>query len=71
MAKVAWSDIKPGDRVVCLVHAGIGRNGPEKMEKAGRVVMRSSHNGWVLNGGGKHGTPVLVDENNFVRATRK
>ena len=71
MANVAWNDIKPGDRVVCLVHAGIGRNGPEKKEKAGRVVMRSSHGGWVLNGGGKHGTPILVDESNFVRATRK
>jgi len=71
MAKVAWSDIKPGDRVVCLVHAGIGRNGTEKKEKVGKVVMRSSHGGWVLNGGGAHGTAVLVDENNFVRATRK
>jgi hypothetical protein len=71
MANVAYNDIQVGDRVVCLVHAGIGRNGPEKKEKAGKVVMRSLHGGWVLNGGGKHGTPVVVDANNFVRASRK
>lgn len=72
MANVAWNDIKPGDRVVCLVHAGIGRNGPEKKkEKAGKVVMRSAHNGWVLNSGGRHGVPILVDSDNFVKATRK
>jgi hypothetical protein len=66
--KIGWNDIRPGDRVVCLVHAGIGRNGPEKKEKAGRVVMRSAHNGWVLNSGGR---PILVDSDNFVKATRK
>lgn len=68
--KIAWNDIRAGDRVTCLIHAGIGRNGPEKKEKVGKAVMRSAHNGWVLNGGGRHGTPVLVDESNFVKATR-
>ncbi len=71
MANVAWKDIQTGDRVTCLVHAGIGRNGAEKKEKAGTAVMRSTYGGWVLNGGGKHGTPIVVDEKNFVKATRK
>jgi hypothetical protein len=32
----------------------------------GKVVMRSSHGGWVLNTGGKYGTPGLVDRDNYV-----
>ena len=71
MAKIAFSDIQVGDRVTCLIPNGRGREGVEYKEKAGRAVMRSSVGGWVLNGGGKHGTPVLVDADNFVTASRK
>lgn len=28
--------------------------------------MRSGHGGWVLNMGGKHGTPGIADDNNIV-----
>ena len=71
MANVAYEDIKHGDRVTCLIPNGRGRNGVEYKEKVGHAVMHSSTGGWVLNGGGRHGTPVLVDDENFVKATRR
>lgn len=65
-----FADIQPQDRVTILQYAGMGRNGKEYREATGRVVMRSAHGGWVLNMGGAHGTPGLVDETNFVRIKR-
>lgn len=34
----------------------------------GRAVMRSKYGGWVLNGGGRHGTPLLADNENIIKA---
>jgi len=57
---------KPGDKVVIRVPAGIGRNGQEWAERRGKVVMAfRSH--LVLNGGGRHGTPLVATAENFVR----
>lgn len=36
----------------------------------GRVVMRSSHGGWVVNIGGTYGTPKLCDQSNFIKLVR-
>jgi hypothetical protein len=51
--------VRHGDRVTILT--------PQGQERSGRAVMRSSHDGWVLNGGGRHGTPLLADDSNTVR----
>lgn len=58
--------VKNGDKVTILVPNGIGRNGQEWKEKTGRAVMHASHGGWVLNMGGKYGTPGVADEGNTV-----
>ena len=56
-----------GDRVTILVPAGLSlRNGQEYREKTGRAVMRGPA-GWVLNMGGKHGTPAIASTENIVR----
>jgi hypothetical protein len=34
-------------------------------------VMYSSNGGWVLNMGGKHGTPGIATEENTVRIRKK
>lgn len=55
--------VKVGDRVTILVPNGIGRHGQEWTRKTGRAVMRGPA-GWVLNMGGRFGTPgVATDEN--------
>lgn len=61
-----YSQIKPRSKITFLVYAGWGRNGAEYKEKTGQVVMSGPH-GWVVNGGGPHGTPYVVNEKNFVR----
>lgn len=58
--------IKHGDRVTILVSSGIGRNGIEWRESTGRAVMRGPA-GWVLNMGGRYGTPGIAGESNTVR----
>jgi hypothetical protein len=58
--------IKHGDRVTILVPAGIGRNGQEWAERTGKAVMYSSTGGWVLNMGGRYGTPGIASETNTV-----
>ena len=50
--------IRPGDRVTIRT--------PQGQEVSGRAVMKSSHGGWVLNMGGPHGRPGLVDARNIV-----
>jgi hypothetical protein len=63
--------IKPGDRVTILVHAGIGRNGPESTPRTGRAVMfNAQHESWVLNMGGAHGTPGIASVRNLVSVKR-
>lgn len=54
------NSIRPGSRVTILVHAGIGRDGPETTEKTGRAVMRGPA-GWVLNMGGGN-TALLASQ---------
>jgi len=66
----SFQDIKPGDRVTILVQNGIGRNGQEWRESSGRVIMRGEY-GWVLNMGGRHGTPGVCTKSNFVRFGKK
>lgn len=38
---------------------------PQNQTRKGRAVMRGPY-GWVLNCGGRHGTPAVVDERNVV-----
>jgi hypothetical protein len=65
-AQVYIDSIRPGDRVTILVPAGRGMNGQEWSESTGKAVMRSAHGGWVLNMGGRHGTPGIADARNIV-----
>jgi hypothetical protein len=58
--------IKPGDKVTILIYAGMGRYGAEYTRKSGRAVMRGPH-GWVLNMGGRYGTPAIADAENIVK----
>lgn len=64
-------DIKHGDRVTILVPCGLSRDGQEYRPKTGKAVMHSSHGGWVLNMGGKYGTPGLADETNTIAVKGK
>src|SRR5260370_24834166 len=54
--------IRPGDKVTILT--------PHGSKLTGRAVMRNSSGGWVLNLGGRHGTPGLADERNIVRVRK-
>ncbi len=62
--------VRAGDRVTVLVFAGQGMRGKEYRTKSGIAVMPSAEGGWVLDGGGRHGTPVLAHAANIV-AVRK
>lgn len=55
--------ISPGDRVTWVDRFG--------KERTGKAVMPSSHGGWVLNMGGAHGTPAVVDNANIVRVSKR
>lgn len=59
-----FSDIGVGDTVMLQTpHGGFIQ---------GRAVMRNrDYACWVLNAGGPHGTPKIVDADNFVRIVRK
>lgn len=61
--------IRPGDRVTILVPNGIGRHGTDWKEKTGRAVMRGPA-GWVLNMGGRYGTPGVATLDNLVTVTK-
>ena len=61
MAKLI-DTVRPGDKVTITT--------PRGQERTGRAVMRSSHGGWVLNMGGKHGTPGIADDRNVVRVSK-
>jgi hypothetical protein len=56
---------RPGDKIKFLVPNGIGREGVEWKAKSGKVVMVFPTH-VVVNGGGKYGTPHVVDDNNFI-----
>lgn len=51
--------VKPGSRVTIVDRFG--------KQRSGRAVMPCSAGGWVLNMGGRHGTPGIADDTNTVR----
>lgn len=57
-----WRGIAPGDLVTYVT--------PQGNTKSGKVVISATSH-VVLNAGGRHGTPAVVDERNYVshRAT--
>lgn len=57
----SFDSIRHGDRI--KFHYSSGSVGH------GRAVMRSPAGGWVVNTGGRYGTPSLVTEKNFISAT--
>lgn len=56
--KSVYNDIKPGSQVTMRTEHG--------SELTGRAMMKGPA-GWVLDLGGPHGTPGIVDQENFVR----
>lgn len=54
--------IEHGDHVTIVDRFG--------QKRSGKAVMRSSHGGWVLNMGGRHGTPGLADDSNIVHVRK-
>lgn len=69
-ARAAWTrqrksnpgwNIKPGDKVSFVDRFNKVRSG--------RAVMRSSYGGWVLNTGGRHGTPAIADDSNITKVS--
>jgi len=63
--KTLFAKISRGSRVTILVYGGLGRDGPEYVERTGRAVMPGPA-GWVLNMGGPHGTPGIASAENIV-----
>ena len=55
------SSVSPGARVTFVDYDGKLRTG--------RAVMRSSSGGWVLNMGGRYGTPAVVDDSNITKVS--
>jgi hypothetical protein len=53
-----FSTIRPGCRVTIVT--------PQHQQRTGTAVMRGPH-GWVLNLGGKHGTPGIATEANVIQ----
>jgi hypothetical protein len=56
-----FSTIQPGDRVTIVT--------PRGQEMTGRAVMKGPA-GWLLNVGGRYGTPALADEDNVVKVSK-
>ena len=54
--------VRPGDRVTIIT--------PHGSKLTGRAVMPSRAGGWVLNGGGRHGTPLLADDSNTINVRK-
>ncbi len=63
------STISAGDRVTIRIPAGRGMNGQEWKEATGRAVMFGP-GGWVLNMGGRYGTPGIANEENIVKVRK-
>ena len=55
-------EIKRGDRVTIVNRFG--------QERTGRAVIRGPH-GWVLDMGGKYGTPAIANSKNIVKIRGK
>ena len=56
-----FEDIMVGDSVTMKT--------PQGQELRGKAVMKGPH-GWVINTGGRHGTPKVVSESNFVKVRK-
>ena len=56
-----FKDIQVGDSVTMKT--------PQGQELRGKAVMKGPH-GWVINTGGRYGTPQVVHENNFVKVRK-
>lgn len=54
--------IRPGDRVTIQNRHG--------QKATGRAVMRGDY-GWVLNMGGRYGTPAIADARNVVKVVKR
>lgn len=54
--------IRAGDRVTIVNRFG--------QESTGRAVMPSTYDGWVLNMGGRYGTPAIATDENTIRVTK-
>lgn len=54
--------VRAGDRVTIVDRFGQSRTG--------RAVMPCSAGGWVLNMGGRHGTPGIATDANTVRVAK-
>lgn len=65
-AQHLMSRIRVGSKVTILLPAGRGRDGIEYKERTGRAVLSGPH-GWVLNMGGRYGTPAVATHANIVR----
>ena len=64
---MSYKGIKPGDRVKFKQYAGLGLHGPEYKDAVAKVnplLIFDEH--VVVNVGGKHGRPQVVDGSNFV-----
>jgi hypothetical protein len=55
------NQVRPGSLVTVVNRFGQLRKG--------RAVMRSSSGGWVLNMGGRYGTPEIADDNNITKVS--
>jgi len=62
-------EIRHGDKVTILMPSVLGREGQEYAPRTGTAVMRGPH-GWVLNLGGRFGTPAVATETNIVRVRK-
>lgn len=60
--RAAFAEIRPGYRVTVAL-----RRGRDVQHRSGRVAIKN-HNTrtLVLNMGGRHGTPLVCDQDNFV-----
>ena len=53
-----FEDIHVGDSVTMKT--------PQGQELRGKAVMKGPH-GWVVNAGGRYGTPKVVSQSNFIK----
>lgn len=71
------SQIRAGDRVTILIPSGSKRDADGRTipdftggkQQSGRAVMLGPA-GWVLNMGGRHGTPAIANEENIVKVNK-
>jgi hypothetical protein len=65
-----FNSIAAGSRVRILVPNGIGLAGLTYRVRTGRAVLKGPH-GWVLNMGGRYGTPAVATVENIVSVIRE